>query len=412
MQFFGRGKKKQLEDEDDVGAENEGGGQDTFEDDPAPHAREEQQDNDFSDPDLDGIEPVEDSSPSLGFGHENEGFGGENPNDGFGGGDANNAFGTDDGFGAGGDAFGQQVDGNQNEHDSYGTGSGSGGSGSESSSGSGSESGSESGSSSGSDEDEGDSDMFGVDKFPDQHEDPSESNNSAFMDEGNAARRVGDPEAGYGESNADLDNWGLDNAEGDLPDAEEHRAATGSSREGGRSQKMIFIVACLFCVGVGAGLAVVFLVRGGDDDSAPRAASASSAVPTSAPTRRNESDIFAETDTPTSTPTVTPTAVPTGVPTFRPTTFEESNFTFAPTIAPTANGTAAPTFENSTTFEPTNSTNTTDVPTVAPVNATTSVPTISPNVTTLAPSVVINGTDAPSTNSTDGGNVTEVDPVV
>ena len=225
-----------------------------------------------------------------------------------------------------------------------------------------------------------DQDMFGVDNFQ-QDADHSESHGSLFHDEdgqdpsnSQADPFQDDPNQAFGnpEDDADLnasrDGIGMgwnDEAAGDLPDAEDHRAATGASRDrSGRSRKMLFLIACLFCIGVGAGLAVVFIVQGGDDDSpAPR----TTVAPTSAPSQTKPDEV--ETQPPTIAPS---TLLPTAVPTPQPTTFEESNQTFAPTVA---NSTVDVTF----------------IPTVAPNENTTALPTQAPS----------NATDAPTLNATE-----------
>ena len=395
------GENQQLGDDDDFGGTPDGGSfptSGTF------------REPDYSDPDLEGMEPVEDSRPNLNF----DDSGQNDDHNPFA--DEKNTPRNDDGFGGDTDfGFGSNASdgGSRSRSRSGSSGSGS-GSGSESEGRSRSGSGSSRGSQG--DEFRGDSDMFGVDNFQ-KDLDHSESHGSLFHDEGglsadeqpnsqsqpyrdNANDVFDDENIDVNQNNDGMGmNWNAENAEADMPDPEDHRAATGSSRDrSGRSTKMLLLIACLFCVGVGAGLAVVFLVQGGDDDNpSPRG---TTAAPTVQPSRNGTNIFDPNTQIPTEAPsTFLPTATPTLQPiSYAPTEETLSNTTEPPTLDPNSNSTNAP------TLAPFNTTNSTETPvnitapTIAPsVENTTSTDAPAPDVnSTLVPTSLENVTLAPS----------------
>lgn len=314
--------------------------------------------------------------------------------------DNRNPF-ADDG---GGQNFGQ---GNIDDASQSGSGSGS-QSQSQSQSGSASESGgSQSGSGSGSRDSHedgfGDDDgMFGVDNFH-KDVDHSESHGSMFHDEGPGTVDQSlalsqpyrdNPEYEYQDGN---EGRNLDNAEGDLPDPEDHRAATGASRDqSSRSMKMIMLIVCLFCVGVGAGLIVVFLIQGGDDNPSPRATTIS---PTAQPSSNRANVFDPETRQPSLAPsTQLPTALPTPLPSSNAPTPNITSATDVPTLAP-----------NNTT-NVTDPTSNTTVPTLSPGNATAE-PTLADNAT-FVPTLAENSTlvPTPSLDNTTDTNTTTMSP--
>jgi hypothetical protein len=202
---------------------------------------------------------------------------------------------------------------------------------------------------------------------------------------------------------------------GDLPHADDHRAATGSSRHveaDRRNRKVALSILCLFVVGVGAGIAVVFLLRANDDDSPSPRIVPSTPAPTGAPATSAPS------------PPPVPNIFDTGAPTTAPTSFNESNFTLVPTLAPSfANSTLGPNETFAPTLSPSfsNATlgpNETFAPTLPPtfLNETlganeTFAPTLSPNF--LNETLGANETFAPTLsptflNATLGTNETNV----